>query len=160
MEEFLKATPSELVRRYGAVKRDSYYEVPALNAPWVFARPFAAELRPGVRYRLEGVSASFSGRGEAYIVLTDGEVGYGFILAQGRRRMFKCIRRPYAAPQGVSPPAYIKIKPMALTLSDSPLIECVDGPLAVKAVAVLPAAYSVYRSMSVAFGALSLAEVK
>lgn len=160
MEDFLKATPSELVRRYGAVKKDAYYEVPALNAPWAFARPFAAELRPGIRYRLEGVSASFAGRGEAYVVLTDGEVGYGFILAQGRRRLFRCIRRPYAAPQGVALPAYVRIKPIALVLSDSPLIECVDGPLAVKAVAVLPATYAVYRAMSVAFGALSLAEVK
>ncbi|MEZ0248902.1 MAG: hypothetical protein ABWJ97_06485, partial [Thermoproteus sp.] len=97
VSDFLNASPNELVRRYGAVKKDNIYEVPLQNAPWVFYRSFPASLSPGYIYALEGIEASWTGPGEVYVVLTDWEVGVGFAMAR-RRRMFRCIRRPYAAP--------------------------------------------------------------
>lgn len=159
VEDFLNASFNELVRRWGAVKRDTYYEVAALRAPWVLAAPFRASLKAGARYELRGISISLGGRGEAYVVLTNGEVGYGFIYAEGRRRMFRCIRRPYAAPYSVKLPPHIKIRPLQLSLSDSGLVDCVDGYLEAEALAVLPSSYSAYRRMKVEFASPALFEV-
>ncbi len=146
--EFLAATPNELIKRYGAVKKDDVYEVPLQNAPWVISRPLSATLVAGTTYVLKGVRASWSGPGEVYVVLTDWEVGFGYILTQ-RRRMFGCIRRPYSAPYGARLPQYMRVRPVELALSDSDAISCVDRTLEVKALAVLPSTLGVLSTLKV-----------
>lgn len=146
--ELLAATPNELVKRYGAIKKGNVYEVPLQNAPWAIWRPFSATLMAGTAYTLKGVKASWSGLGEVYVVLTDWEAGFGYVLAQ-RRRMFGCIRRPYSTPYGVKLPQHMRIKPVELTLSDSDVISCVDKTVEVKALAVLPSTLNVLSTLKV-----------
>lgn len=148
VSEFLSATPNELVRRYGAVRKDNFYEVPLQNVPWTFWRPLSATLVAGMSYSLSGLDISWSGPGEIYVVLTDWEVGYGYILAQ-RRRLFSCIRRPYSAPYGVRLPPQLRVKPVELVLSDSNAITCVDRSIEVRALAVLPSTSYVLSTLKV-----------
>ncbi|AEA12976.1 hypothetical protein TUZN_1505 [Thermoproteus uzoniensis 768-20] len=148
LSDFLNASYADLVKKYGAVKKDDVYEVPLQNAPWTFSRPLSAFLSAGSTYIVEGVDVSWEGPGEVYVVLTNWEVGFGLVLAR-RRRLFRCIRRQYAAPYGVRLPQHIRVRPVELVLSDSDAVECVDRPLEAKAIAVLPSTVYVLNSLRV-----------
>jgi hypothetical protein len=158
LSDFLNASYNELVKRYGAVKKDDAYEVPLQNVPWAFSRPLSAFLSVGSTYVVEGVDVGWEGPGEVYVVLTDWEAGFGFILAR-RRRLFSCIRRRYAAPYGVRLPQHIRVRPVELVLSDSDAITCVDRPLEAKALVVLPSTVYALSSLRVDLGNARLREI-
>ncbi|CCC82609.1 hypothetical protein [Thermoproteus tenax] len=158
LQDFLNASFNELVRRYGAVKRDNIYEVPIQNAPWVLSKSLTASLKAGRSYKLHGLNVSWSGPGEVYVVLTDWEIAFGYILAK-RRRMFSCVRRPFSAPYGVTLPPHIKVRELELVLSDSETITCVDKSIEIKAVAVIPTTVYVLDTLKADFGELRLEEL-
>jgi len=138
--EVFAPTPAELIRRYNAKKvQEEKYEVSALNLPWVFKQEVDVVLKPGGKYVIEGVQVEgLAPPWEAYIALVDpnGDFGVGFIAAR-RRRMFSCVYKIYSKPLGLQLAPYITIKPVELLLTDREgMVECVDGVLRAKYVAV------------------------
>ena len=129
MSEVFAPTPTELLRRYGAKRQGDRYEVSALNLPWVFKREVKVEISPGKQYRISGVKIDgVPPPWETYVALVDGDGGFGVgYVISPRRRIFQCIRRPYAYPLGVKMPPHIVVKPVELLLTDAPgVVECVD----------------------------------
>jgi len=129
VSEVFAPTPAELLRKYGAKRLGDRYEVSALNLPWVFKREVEVEVTPGKQYRISGVKIDgVPPPWEIYVALVDkgGEFGVGYVMSP-RRKMFQCIRKPYAYPLGVKMPPHIVIKPVELLLTDAlGVVECVD----------------------------------
>ncbi|MEM1597970.1 MAG: hypothetical protein QW598_07210 [Pyrobaculum sp.] len=139
--EVFAPTPAELIKRYGAKKigGEERYEVSAINLPWVVKKEARLRIAPGRRYIIDGVRIDgLEPPWEAYVALVDeaGNVGVGYVAA-GRRRMFKCIKKPYATPLGVQMAPYIAIRPVQLFLSDDEkVVDCIEAPFEAAYVAV------------------------
>ncbi|MEZ0319207.1 MAG: hypothetical protein ABWK05_04330 [Pyrobaculum sp.] len=153
--EVFAPTPAELIRRYGAKKlgEGERYEVSAINLPWVVKKEVRLRVTPGRSYIIDGVRVDgLEPPWEAYVALVDeaGNVGVGYI-ATGRRRMFKCIKKPYVALQGVQMPSYIVVRPVQLFLSDNEkVVDCIETPFDAAYVAVfLNAPLSVFSKIKV-----------
>ncbi|MFN3804698.1 MAG: hypothetical protein ACK4SY_06555 [Pyrobaculum sp.] len=139
--EVFAPTPIELAKKYKARRtQDDKYVVNAIDLPWVIKREVEIQLSPGRTYKIEGVSIEgVEPPWGAYVALVDesGEIGAGYIVAK-RRKMFRCISKPYMKPTGVQIPPHIVIKPVELWLSDvERLVTCVERTFYARYVAIL-----------------------
>ncbi|MFN7104999.1 MAG: hypothetical protein ACK4M3_00175 [Pyrobaculum sp.] len=139
--EVFAPTPTELVKRYRAKKtQDDRYVINAIDLPWVIKREVEIQLALGRTYKIEGVSIEgVEAPWEAYVALVDesGEIGAGYIVAK-RRKMFRCISKPYIRPVGVQISPYIVIRPVELWLTDiEGLATCIERTFYARHVAIL-----------------------
>lgn len=132
-------TPAELLRKYGARKiQDDRYEISAINLPWVLKTNVEITVAPSDLLVIEGVEVrGLEPPWEAYVALVDatGEMGVGTIITW-RRRLFRCVYKPYAAPPGVKIPPYIQVKPIELWLSDGDTVNCIERGFTAKFIAL------------------------
>ncbi len=140
IEDFLKVSGVELVRRYGARKVGDTYEIDVLHVPWTLGPwPVHSRIERGRDYFVGGIKVEGKPLGDIYVVFIGDNGNVGFVHSE-RKPMFKCIRVNYTYPIGIQLPNYISIKPLPLVLSDSRynlLGECIDMDMEVKGAIVL-----------------------
>lgn len=140
IEDFIKASGTELVRRYGARKVGDVYEVDVLNTPWVLGpHDVEARIEKGRNYIVDGIKVGGEPLGDIYIVFSGYNKNIGFILSR-RKPLFSCVRTNYASPIGLQLPRYVALRPLSLVLSDARgqlLGRCIDEDVEVKRVMVL-----------------------
>ncbi len=140
VEDFIRASGMELVRRYGARKVGDTYEVDVLNTPWTLGlRRIEAHIKKGRNYVVDGININGEPLGDIYIVFSGYNKNIGFVYSK-RRPLFSCIKIDYTSPIGLQLPHYITLRPLSLILSDARgklLGRCLDEDVEAKSVMVL-----------------------